>query len=105
MIKITSGVNNITLIKNFNSVPTSIVLENLITHNSTSVDCVDVGESNTKMTIEFSYFYPTYGEYIYVIYDDLLNIISKGLALVEADDQIIIEYEADKTNIVYEGKL
>ena len=105
MIKLTSGVNNITLIKNFNSIPTSIVLENLITHNTTSLDCTDIGTSKTKMTIEFSFFYPVSGEYSYVVYDELLNILSKGLALVKADDQIIINYEAEKTNIVYEGNV
>ena len=41
---------------------------------------------------------------MYEVLDVNKNIISKGLAIVEKDKTEVITYEAEKTNIVYEGK-
>ena len=104
MITITSGLNEITLIRNFKSNPSTFKLQNLITKDTYEVDCIDIGDNENKITIQFSYFYPIIGEYMYEVLDVDKNIISKGLAIVEKDKTEVITYEAEKTNIVYEGK-
>ena len=105
MIQITSGINNITLIKNLKAIPTNLKLQNLITKDIYEIPCIDTGMSENKMTIEFSYFYPIIGEYSYEVLDSEGNIISKGLAKVEQDEPKIVIYETQNTNIVYEGQL
>ena len=82
MITITSGLNEITLIRNFKSNPNTFKLQNLITKDIYEVDCVDIGDNENKITIQFSYFYPIIGEYMYEVLDVNKNIISKGLAVV-----------------------
>lgn len=102
MIKIKIGLNNIKLIKNYNSEAVKIQLVNVITLESMYYDCIDEGISDTKMLLNFNIPYLQKGEYNYKVLDINNNIISQGLGIVEEDNvDEIISYESNKEFIVY----
>lgn len=101
MINIQTGINTITLIKNYNSIPTKIRLTHLLTQNIVELPCTSTG--STKVTVQFSYTSDYVGEFEYEIIDDDNNVISLGLAKIDKINEEIIMYNPDKQYKVYEG--